>query len=298
MPSRKRKMPPLFRGGSLFGILVFIALLSMPDADADDTPNPTFRFYSNPTTQFVNSGKTGTAFPYIECGTIRSTGSFTSRECTRAMNSKTKIGCAIESNNKTGYINFISQPTNFEGWVIKAYKQDTTTLTNEEFVKPLHDGSSVLSGFYLTATYDKGTSVKKLDVKCNLWNDPYLSVDTQIDFSFIPPVSAGFKATASSTNKTHRTRDTGEHIIDLDFADTVPYLTRKIKASVNTTDTNCSIASVTGKLEYLTTSKSITLGSYLDIKSDNPSSAKLKLSVKKETAGTYKCTVTITQEVT
>ncbi|HCD7554251.1 TPA: hypothetical protein ND482_004632, partial [Citrobacter farmeri] len=192
----------------------------------------------------------------------------------------------------------LSQPTNFEGWVIKAYKQNATTLTNEEFVKPLHDGSSVLSALYLTATYDKGTIVKTLDVKCSLWNDPYLSVDTQIDFSFIPPVSAGFKATASSTNKTHRTKDAGEHIIDLDFADTVPYLTRKIKTSVNTTDTNCSIASVTGKLEYSTTSKNITLGSFLDIKGDNPSSAKLKLSVKKDTAGTYKCTVTITQEVT
>lgn len=298
MPSRKRKIPPLFRGGSLFGILVFIALISMPDADAESSPDPTFRFYSSPTTQFVDSSKTGTAFSYIECGTIVSTGSFNPRECTRTMNSKTKIGCKIESNNKSGQIKFASQPTNFEGWVIKAFKQNTTTLTNEDFVKPLHDGSSVLSGFYLTATYSKGTSVKKLDVNCYLWNDAYLSVDTEIDFSFIPPVSAGFKATASSTNKTHRTKEAGEHIIDLDFADTVSYLSRKIKTSVNTSDTNCSIASVTGKLEYLTTTKNITLGSYLDIKGDNPSSAKLKLSVKKNTAGTYKCTVTITQDVT
>lgn len=267
------------------------------------------------------SDKTGTASIYWDCWERRSGPTYTELSCLQVVDNgynlypNAILQCTAEMPSGVSKNVDVTGTTTIGAWTINVTNYyDEISASNK-----LRDfyGSRLQQKFSVgpkfKATYSTtGVAVEKLTISC-LNNDPYSwdhfkgNVKGPLSMVFQPPAVATFSVNGSTTGATsdagsHRTKDAGLHTFNLDFGQTIAYSSRTLGISVKTTDESCKFVETTGTLEYSNKSVSFnpstgTTPKTVNLFTDAPSTAVLKLKTKRSKAGSYSCNVTLTQTV-
>ncbi|HEC2122700.1 TPA: hypothetical protein R1887_005314 [Klebsiella oxytoca] len=288
------------------GIAFMMGVLTSPQAHAgqhniNSVTGPTF------------SEKTGSLALTIHCQMAGGTNvQFCDRMVSIGRFARTKINCNLTSAGESKLVSFTSDTT-LKGWTVKTWSGYTTGIrTTGNSIKTIYDNNLGANANYIgivfTAAYSTGTIVKPLDIYCILDNgEQSVGRDKDVSKTFTPPVNATFSVngsplSASSNAGTHRVKDYGEHTFNLSFGDTIWNSERQLKISMDKNANGCKLAAAKGTLEFNSKSVVFDPGTTLapkiiNIKTDNPSSAVLKLKTKASAAGAYECNITLTQNV-
>lgn len=261
----------------------------------------------------IFSEKTGTLGLTISCQMAGGTNmQFCDRMVSIGRFAGTKINCNLTSAGESKPVSFTSDTT-LKGWTVKTWSGYTTGVrTTGNSIRTIYDNNQPANesyvGIVFTAAYSIGAVVKPLDIYCLLDNgDQAIGRDKDVSKTFKPPVNAAFTVdgnprSAESTARTHRVSDYGEHTFNLSFGDTIWNSDRQLKISMDKDAVGCKLSDAKGRLEYDSKNVGFDPGTAaapksVSLKTDNPSTAVLKLWTKASKAGAYSCGVTLTQTV-
>jgi hypothetical protein len=242
------------------------------------------------------------------------------------------LTCTAQSGTETRTIPFNGQVMTIGAWQNVQFKRPnnnglgSTPATSNKLITMA--GSGWFSELYITATLPNtsGTAPKPLKVTCqmslrtilyySIINGGYHWATIDFGFSnpalvrtFYPQISAAFSVSRQTADIVkHRTRDEGIHIYKLDFSRTVWYQSRTLKHTFAYSD--CGLASAYTTLHYDDSiphtitgtnynafNPGITLNLATGTATRDPQFAYFRLRAKKSSAGTYNCSVTLTQTV-
>jgi hypothetical protein len=245
----------------------------------------------------------------------------------RATPNKQVLTCTAKSGTETQTIPFNGQAMSIGAWQNVTFKRPSynalgslgSTPATSNMLRTM-TGGSWWGELHIEATLSNttGTAPKPLIVTCQL-SKRTSSSGSIIDFggfsysplvrTFYPQISAAFSVSRQTADIVkHRTREEGIHIYKLDFSRTVWYQSRTLKHTFAYSD--CGLASayttlhydnsiphtITGS-NYNTFNPGTTLNLATSTATRDPQFAYFRLRAKKNSAGTYNCSVTLTQTV-
>ncbi|WP_368758792.1 hypothetical protein [Klebsiella oxytoca] len=218
------------------------------------------------------------------------------------------INCTLTTGSLSKEVDFTNS-TIIGPWTVNTYdiyRGVGIRTTSNSFNDIYRDNSNMAIDFTATYSNTNGVPVAPLVLSCELSSSGSSSIglDKSFTWTFKPPISAVFSASVITTNLTHKTRDYGIHSFKFNFDDTIWYTSRTLKFSANKDAIGCKLSEMTGALSYTKSTGGTVTDSAVnfnntavDLSIDNPGSATLKVKTKKSTAGTYSCSVTVTQTV-
>jgi hypothetical protein len=221
------------------------------------------------------------------------------------------INCTLTTGNLSKEVDF-TDSTIIGPWTVNTYdiyRGAGIRTTSNSFRDIYRDNSHMAIDFTATYSNSNGVVVAPLVLSCGLssQNSSSIGSDKSFTWTFKPPVSAEFSVSRQTPNIVkHRTREEGIHIYKLDFSRTLWYQSRSLKHTFDSSAAGCGLASAYATLHYDnsipntitgTNYNNFNPGVTLNLATKNPQIAYFRFRAKKSSAGTYNCSVTLTQTV-